>query len=573
MRSHPKRFRCGLAIAMLVCNCLLPIMVSASPTALHARWMPANTDQDPLAVLSEMSNGNWTAFDPASLKTIPRQPYGAWVALEPSNGVWPPPPLVLSIETPPLGTFSLFTPNDEILRKSLLDLDREGLHGHGRVAFGLLQPLPPGTTILLRFEPYQSISGPVTFKLQPATQFVDADARWLAFASACFAVMLAMAFMAICFGTLLRDVAFFFYAAYMICYVLIQSIQTGYIAQPLGIGMIADNPVTWGRTATYLAMISASLFFVTFTHLKRHAPRMHIAILVLIGAVIANGLLSLLPFPFTVGLARAIINPLLIVSGPLLLAAALVALIRGSRYAGYFAVGWAPLLVLTVLNSAQIFGVLDTWTWLADACIAAAAFEAIVLSFGLADRTLVLRRDRERIQRLAETDPLTSVFNRRVWIERTEALIEECRQKREPLCVMFLDLDNFKTLNDRRSHAAGDTALRFMAELMRQHLPQRAPIARYGGEEFVATLAACTKSRAVDLAENLRTQLESAAIPLGDGNKVLTLCIGVAEKRDGETLATLVDRADKAMYAAKAAGRNRVMAAQNDKPEIRMVSG
>ncbi len=561
MRSPPRMFRRGVAIVALACGCLLPVITSAAPTALHALWMPASMDQGPARVLSEVSNGRWTAFDPATLKAIPRQPDGAWVALEPADGAWPPPPLVLSIETPPLGTFSLFTANDEILRKSLLDLDREGLHGHGRVAFGLLEPLLPGEQVLLRFEPYQSLSGPVTFKLQPATEFVDADARWLAFASACFAVMLAMAFMAICFGTLLRDIAFFFYAAYMICYVLIQSIQTGYIAQPLGIAMIAESPVAWGRSGTVLAMVAASLFLVAFADLKRYAPRMRIAILVVIGIVIANGLMSLLPFSFTLGLARALINPLLIISGPLLLAAALVAFIRGSRYAGYFVVGWTPLLVLTVLNSAQVFGVLDTWTWLADACIAAAAFEAIVLSFGLADRTLVLRRDRERIQRLAETDPLTSVFNRRVWTERAEASIESCRRQRQPLSVLFLDLDNFKTLNDRRSHAAGDTALRLMAELMRQHLPPDTPVGRYGGEEFVAALPGCTKSRAMDLAENLRKQLEEAAIPVGDHDKALTLSIGVTEKRDDETLSALVDRADKAMYAAKAAGRNRVMAA------------
>src|SRR5690606_6250605 len=144
----------------------------------------------------------------------------------------------------------------------------------------------------------------------------------------------------------------------------------------------------FGITALVLSVVFACLFADCFLNLARHAPALRRTILVLAGAVVVNSIFALMPVPYLQVFTRALINPLLIVVGPLLLAAAIVALAHGSRYAPYFLIGWTPLLVLTVMSSLQTMGLFAEWTMLNDLCIAAAAFEAIVLSLGLADRAL-----------------------------------------------------------------------------------------------------------------------------------------------------------------------------------------
>ncbi|MEO8010736.1 MAG: diguanylate cyclase, partial [Dokdonella sp.] len=264
--------------------------------------------------------------------------------------------------------------------------------------------------------------------------------------------------------------------------------------------------------------------------------------------------------------SRMLINPLLIVIGPMLLLCGVVALLRGSRYAIYFLIGWTPLLVVTVLSSLQTLGVFVHWTSLNDLGIATAAFEALVLSLGLADRALAMRRDRERVGVLAETDPLTGLCNRRAWLDRAQALLDSTQRDAHPFCVMFLDLDRFKQLNDSGGHEAGDAALVRVAELMRSAMRHREVIGRYGGEEFVVALPDCALPAAVDVAARVRKSIEDQAIALGIEGRVLTTCIGVAERSPGETLSRLIARADAAMYVAKSEGRNRVVVANSRAP-------
>src|SRR5690606_24833735 len=144
---------------------------------------------------------------------------------------------------------------------------------------------------------------------------------------------------------------------------------------------------------------------------------------------------------------------LLILGGPLLLGTALAAAWRGSRYAAIFLLGWLPLLGITVLGSLQLYGIAGAWTWSSDAALVAGAFEAIVLSLGLAERAASVRWQRDQAQALADLDPLTEVLNRRAWHQQVQALIAA---DRAGLSVLFLDIDRFKQINDRVGHDGGD---------------------------------------------------------------------------------------------------------------------
>ena len=394
------------------------------------------------------------------------------------------------------------------------------------------------------------------FALVSPDEFRREDARWLALATACFAIMAAMAVMALLFAIELRDITFVYYAGYVLAYALILGVQTGFVAEPLEWTWVADAPNAWGRAATALSVLFATLFVARFAELARHAPRMRIAVIALGVATCALMVLGSIPVLGLVMAASTLINPLLIVAGPLILVASMLAWWRGSRYAGFFLLGWTPLLAVTVLGSAQVFGILATWTWLGDSNLVAGAFEALVLSLGLADRALSLRRDRDIAQALADTDALTAVFNRRGLDRCVAEMVERAHRQRNPLTLLFLDLDRFKLLNDRHGHAAGDAALIAVTRLMRSDMRVQDVLGRYGGEEFLAALPGCSLDAALAIAERIRADLHALRIPVGLPNDVLTASIGIACLRPGDDAEALIAEADRAMYAAKRSGGN-----------------
>jgi diguanylate cyclase (GGDEF)-like protein len=176
-----------------------------------------------------------------------------------------------------------------------------------------------------------------------------------------------------------------------------------------------------------------------------------------------------------------------------------------------------------------------------------------------------------KLQQMAETDPLTQLANRRRFSEQFKK--ETARRQRDgtPLAMLMLDIDFFKRVNDKWGHASGDCVLMAMADLMRKHLREIDFPARLGGEEFAVLLPGASSDEAVAAAERLRLAVEAASVEAapdaphpdaGDGRIRFTVSIGVAEAgTDGcQTLDAMLAVADRRLYVAKEAGRNRVCA-------------
>jgi diguanylate cyclase (GGDEF)-like protein len=205
---------------------------------------------------------------------------------------------------------------------------------------------------------------------------------------------------------------------------------------------------------------------------------------------------------------------------------------------------------------------------------AATAVQAIGVYQELAASKRQLQRLNEQLQEsmsvqhhLARADTLTGIPNRRYVDEALEIECARTSRYGQPLSVVMADLDNFKRVNDRQSHALGDEALRHIATLAREACRQADMVGRYGGDEFVFVLPVTTLQEAVALGERFRTALEASPLTNGAGESVwLTVSLGVAEW-DGSAMSDpmyLIDKADRAMYAAKSAGRNRTMVAVGD---------
>jgi diguanylate cyclase (GGDEF)-like protein len=170
-----------------------------------------------------------------------------------------------------------------------------------------------------------------------------------------------------------------------------------------------------------------------------------------------------------------------------------------------------------------------------------------------------LRASLQHIAALATHDALTGIWNRRQIDQDLEAAIKHAHRSGSPLSILLVDVDHFKSVNDRHGHATGDEVLKAVANCLAAALRAGDQVARYGGEEFLLLLPGTSLAQASVLAERLRLALLALRVlPQGDGP--LSASFGLAVWRAGESAEQLVRRADQAMYRAKAAGRNRVEA-------------
>jgi diguanylate cyclase (GGDEF)-like protein len=219
--------------------------------------------------------------------------------------------------------------------------------------------------------------------------------------------------------------------------------------------------------------------------------------------------------------------------------------------------GWIPYA--PILNHAPGAAESGSWWWIL-------VMTTLIVSVGGAVLVLVaqiVRRLREReaeLLAMAATDPLTGVANRRRFMELLEREVQRAARHKTPLTCVIIDLDQFKGINDRHGHLVGDRVLAGAAQMLAKSLRVNDVLARWGGEEFVLLLPETDLAGAETVAERSRRVLETTPIDVGGGVMVcVTASMGIAQLSG--TTGELLKRADDALYRAKAAGRNRVVAA------------
>lgn len=317
-----------------------------------------------------------------------------------------------------------------------------------------------------------------------------------------------------------------------------------------------------GRASMPFAMLTAVLaisFIIEFCDLRHSVPRAAKVFGAMRWPLLATTPLILYSSSHFDWLVFPLLNMLILLSCVAGIGSVLIALMKGNRQARFFFVAWLPELLFVIWRVIQLQAGWDLPAWAHYGFQASMAFATLIITVGLADQTLHARRERDIADNLANHDPLTGALNRRAILSRLEAAVVEACRDEQPLAVLFLDVDHFKSINDNYGHAAGDRCLQEIVKVVARELRGGDWMGRFGGEEFVVVLPDANAERARIIGERVRAAIEAHPLQIEGKSVRVTASIGVTGIIDSHDSAnTLLERADLALYRAKSSGRNRI---------------
>jgi diguanylate cyclase (GGDEF)-like protein len=324
-----------------------------------------------------------------------------------------------------------------------------------------------------------------------------------------------------------------------------------------------------------------------FLHTKLLMPRADRLLQLLLGMTIAGGLCDLIGY-------RGLAGNILMLTSVSLAIMPLIGLwawkVLERTDARWYVIAWSAWSIAMIINIGHFSGIIemgDTALWFSRMVM---LLEAVILGLALIDQINVLRNDklaaeereidslenlnlileekvqlrtieleqaRQAAESRAETDTLTGIGNRRFFFSRGENALQLAKRHDQLLTLIMFDIDNFKRVNDTWGHAVGDLVIKRVAELSRQRLRTTDILGRIGGEEFAFILIATGLAEARIIAENLRAKFASVCIDTPSGDIHFTVSFGVTSLLpQDESIDTVLQRADEALYCAKDNGRN-----------------
>jgi len=425
------------------------------------------------------------------------------------------------------------------------------------LAFPHTTPAGGYTDLYLRMGFDKADSLTLNLRLTRADLFQRAARRENLVYGGFYGIIGAFLLIAIIFSVILRQSVYLYYAAFLAASMAMWALLNGYAYEYLW-----PNSVYWqneGFHIVFLLMaITALQFSRRFLKMARYFPRADRGILIvqwILAGGIALRMLAGVYVPVLV-LSYAALTLLVLLSG-----LGFMAYRRGMRYARWYAVAWL------FYGIGLGFSVLCAGTSLLEWGMAPLAYaqagsvvEAGCLLVALGERLMSWDRDRRRALEIANQDPLTGLGNRRALDEAFDSLQEQVQATGIPVFLAFIDLDNFKVINDRHGHEAGDAVLTHLARLLRAVCRSEDVCIRYGGEEFAVLVQAPHMSQALEVTERIRAEFESQPTRfrgVGLGH-TLTAGIAIAVPAEGHLDRSEAIRcADAALYEGKRRGRNR----------------
>ncbi len=242
--------------------------------------------------------------------------------------------------------------------------------------------------------------------------------------------------------------------------------------------------------------------------------------------------------------------------------AAIISLKRGHHDAIYYLIATIATLFGTAITALTVWGIMPYSILTYRAAEIAISVDALILSLALAEQIRRAQKDKAQAMQLAYSDMLTGLNNRRAFIDISTPIWHNAIRHNQPLCIILLDLDKFKVINDTFGHAAGDEVLKEIALIINNIIRDGDISARWGGEEFAILLPQTSSEQATQIAERIRTGITEKQIVSGTSTISITASLGVAMiNKNTPAIDDLFKAADKCLYLAKQNGRNNVCSA------------
>jgi len=526
----------------------------AQATTLKATLIAADLPADTLPPVSDRSDVPplWEAEGTRVQRMLPYREHGSWVRITP--GALPPKPLLV-VEGQVAGSVRLVLPDGtRIERSKVHPPEREGS------AIALVFPLPaslePGTPLLLHLAHGHRVN--VDFSIVAGEAWREYERTRLIVSAAMYASLIAFAVIAGCYWVALRERMFADYTCYLLSLILFMTASAGLLyAAPGGdwFGRLGIH----GQWAAATAAIGFAVGFARdFLDIGRHAPRL-LSVMDRLRTTLLLSAVVIAAWPWPASRFGMVIVTVLLATNLLMIGLGVRAALARDRYGYYFLAGWIPLTVATSVRSMQAAGLVDIAANDVYLYALGAVWEALALTLGIADRVLGFRRERDVARKMAEEDMLTGVQSRRAIEMQLRALASEARAGGSGLGVLFVDIDHFKSINDRFGHGIGDACLAAVAQRLQAELRDGDHLGRWGGEEFVALLPGANLDNAHHTSERILRAVSADAVQVASGEVSITVSIGIAVLDPmHDDMHSLLHRADSALYRAKANGRNRV---------------
>jgi len=368
----------------------------------------------------------------------------------------------------------------------------------------------------------------------------------------------------------LRDVRYLLYAAFLGSFLIANISYTGH-----GFMWIWPKAVAlqlWSQ-ALFMSLfgIIGLLFALYFLDIRRQSSDLFRAVLAVIGSVIV-GYLVTLGFDKPI---MAIFIAFLFISSYIFITMMLgfYALKKGHPNATYYllAISFGSLGV--AVTALSVWGLIPFNQLTFHAAELGMLVEATLLALALSAHFRKVEADRIKAEKMAGIDLLTELNNRRGFFSLLNDVWKHISRHNHDASVIIFDLDSFKNINDLHGHDVGDQFLTQVAKKLNLHIRSGDITARWGGEEFVLFLPETNVKEAHQMAERLRKSIAENLLPVGSYNISVTASFGIAERTvDDDTIEQLIAKADKALFVAKRAGKNRVEifgAVTNNSPKSR----
>jgi diguanylate cyclase (GGDEF)-like protein len=406
---------------------------------------------------------------------------------------------------------------------------------------------------------------PITIELRNSAKQSNLNAQNIRFYTAMMVLMLACVGVSACFYWILRENIWLLYIAKVLSFFFYMGCRTGEFAS---IADVLNKPawipylnMTLGNAAAMLGAGISAFFLVRFIQIDRYAPMLKKPLLI-VGTI----LLCLAPITMALPenasfLTARLGNLCLIINSVLCITACVIGIRHRNRQAAFYLIADLPIILTLVFQIGAGMGWLESAEVSNRFFMAGHAFSGLLVSLGLAHQVLGYRQERDDAISTSERDPLTGALNRRAASNALVSALSTLEKGRGSVCVLYLDLDFFKKVNDSFGHHIGDDALKFLVTEAKAEMRGSDLLARMGGEEFVLVLPGAHLQDGMAIAERIRKRVQANGVLIQSKPVNLTVSIGVSANTSKlNTPDQLIEAADQALYRAKSRGRNRVEA-------------